>query len=130
MFVAITAEAETGSEATSFVGVYVALPGQKPAILFGRGGSGQAEVVIPGPGQPRKLNMIRQGKFTVGIGVIDRGKGTFALLVNGGRARGRTSYTVPSLAGAEKFEVGLFARPPAGRNVNCRFHTVKIVRTK
>jgi len=129
-FVAITAEAETGSEATSFVGVYVALPGQKPAILFGRdGSSGYAVVSIAG--KPRKLgNTIRQGKFTVGIGVIDRRKGTFALLVNGRRARGRRSYTVPSLAGAEELEVGLFARPPDGRRVNSRFHTVKIVRTK
>ncbi len=129
-FVALSAEAATGSESESFVGVFIARPGQAPAVLFGRDGSGKAVVIIPGTRPGRLINEVAPGKFTVGIGIIDWNRGRFGLMLNGRRPRGRRSYTVPALAGAEELEVGVFAQPAAGKTVNCRFHSVKIVRTK
>jgi len=130
-FVSITVEAETGSETGSSVGVFIGKADEEPAILLYRDASGSAAVFIPGAGRPRRLgNKIRLGKFSVAIGVIDRKRGRFALLINGRPAQGRRTYTVPQLAGAETLDVGLFAEAPAGKNVNCRFHSVKIVRTK
>ena len=130
-FVAITVEAETGSEARSSVGVFIGKANEDPAILLYRDASGSAGVFVPGAGRPMRLgNKITPGKFSVGIGVVDRRRGRFMILINGRPARGRRIYTVPKLAGAETFDVGLFAEAPADKNVNCRFHSVKIVRTK
>lgn len=128
-FVAVTVEAETGSEARSSVGVFIGKPNEGPAILLYRDAGGNAVVSVPGAGKPKRLGKsIRQGKFSVSIGVIDRRRGRFALRVNGRPVR--RFYTVPRLAGAETLDVGLFAEPPSGQGVNCRFHVVRIVRTK
>ena len=119
----------SGSEARSSVGVFIGKPNEGPAILLYRDAGGNAVVSVPGAGKPKRLGKsIRQGKFSVSIGVIDRRRGRFALRVNGRPVR--RFYTVPRLAGAETLDVGLFAEPPSGQGVNCRFHVVRIVRTK
>ena len=133
-FVSIAVEAET--ETRSSVGVFIGNANGEPAILLYRDASGYAFVSTPGTGKPRRLgSKISPGKFSVAIGVVNLKQGTFALLVNGRLARfgrgGRNwKITVPTLKDVEALDVGLFAEAPAGKIVNCRFHSVKIVRTK
>ncbi len=131
LFVAITVEAETVTEVRSRVGVFVGKANGEPAIMLYRDASGSAGVLIAGAARPIRLgNKIPPGKFSVSIGVVDRVRGRFAILVNGRAVQGRRIYTVPELAGDETLDVGFFAEAPAGKIVNCRFHSVKIVRTK
>ena len=125
----ITADAETGAEGKSFVGVFVAVPGG-PRVLFGRHGSGLAAVLGPKSAAPREFpqKKIRQGRFAVGI-EINRGTGVVRLLVDG-RLIQKGDILVPEVTKAAHYDVGLFALPPKGRKVDCKFHAVKIVRSK
>ena len=107
-FVAITVEAETGSEVRSNVGVFIGKANEEPAMLLYRDASGSANVFVAGVGRPIRLgNKIRPGKFSVGIGVIDRKRGRFTIIINGRSARGRRIYTIPQLAGAETLDAAL-----------------------
>jgi hypothetical protein len=129
--VSITAECSTGPQADSFAGVFIAAADGAP-VLFGRlGPGGRAALRHSGLGKPRQFEPeIAQGKFTVGIEVSDRRAGKVRLVVNGKTVPGAGKLTVPDLAGAERYEAGVFARPPEGGTVHCTFHTVKIVRSK
>jgi len=128
-FLSITAEASTGSEADSFVGVFVAPQGGQP-VLFGRFGGGWAAILAPGGlRQPRLLaRKIPQGKFTVSLEVDKAGR--VRPLVDGKRVHLPAGLPLPKLAGATAYDVGLFALPKNGGNVNCRFNVVQIVRSK
>lgn len=128
-FVSITAEAETGSEAQSFVGVFVAPRGGQP-VLFGRTGKGSAGLLHAGLAEPQELpKPIPQGRFTVGI-EIDRAKGTVRPLVDGQKIPQQPDVVLPEIAKAAAYDVGVFAAPAKGQPVNCLFYAVKIVRPK
>ena len=128
-FVSITAQAETGSEADSFVGVFVAPKGGPPVLVGRYGPAGRMAVLLPGQPKPTVFGAkVRPGKFVVGI-EVDR-TGTVRPLIGGKAAPRRHHVTLKELAGAAVYEVGLFARPEPDKAVQCRFSRVRIVRSK
>jgi tetratricopeptide (TPR) repeat protein len=131
-FESIIVEADTGRGAGSLIGLFVS-PMTGPAagqrVLFGRSAEGAA-VIAPPRKPPRELGpRVPQGRFTLRLDLVNKKTGRVRLSVNDRPVPGGP-IVLASLAGAKGYTVGLFAQPPKGQKVHCRFHAVKIVRSK